>query len=376
MRFVSCRPGWPRSIKLLFSLLFALSTAGVAQAQSSLYEGEVAVTTQSDSERSAMLSQALAQVLIKLSGDVNAPQRPAVRARLPDARLLMQQFRYRQALENVGGQMQQRLYLIAGFDKAGIDALMADTGLPLWAPPRPSPLLWLAIDDGSGARLVSSAQAASLAPLNDAAERRGLSLTFPLLDAEDRTQVSVDDVLSQRGDRLDAAAQRYAARVQLIGKLVRGANGWRSAWQLRERGEAADSWQGSNIDPATLLASAVDRSADALAKRYAAPVFVGEPGRYRIAIDGIEDAEDFSRALGYLRGLGMVRRATPLAARDARLLLAVELAGSIDGLRHMVALGDVLGDVDEALPREPVPTSFPQGALIDGNQDARFRLQQ
>ncbi|MEZ5464968.1 MAG: DUF2066 domain-containing protein [Lysobacteraceae bacterium] len=357
-------------------MLFILLSFGRVQAQTSLYEGEVAVTTQNDAERGAVLSQALAQVLVKLSGDADAPRLPSVQARLPDARLLMQQFRYRQALENAGGQMQQRLYLIAGFDKAGVDALMADTGLPLWAPPRPSPLLWLAIDDGSGARLVSSAQAASLTALTAAAERRGLSLTFPLLDAEDRGQLSVNDVLSQRGDLLDTAAQRYGAKVQLVGQLVRGAAGWRSAWQLRERGAVLDSWQHSDIDPSQLLTAAVDRGTDALASRHATPVFVGEPQRYRIAVDGIASADDFARALGYLRGLGIVRKATPMAARGSRLLLTLELAASIDGLRHVVALGDVLEDVDKGIPRDSVPLTFPQVAPIDDNQDARFRLQQ
>lgn len=376
MRFISSRSGRPLSSRLLFSMLFILLSFGRVQAQTSLYEGEVAVTTQNDAERGAVLSQALAQVLVKLSGDADAPRLPSVQARLPDARLLMQQFRYRQALENAGGQMQQRLYLIAGFDKAGVDALMADTGLPLWAPPRPSPLLWLAIDDGSGARLVSSAQAASLTALTAAAERRGLSLTFPLLDAEDRGQLSVNDVLSQRGDLLDTAAQRYGAKVQLVGQLVRGAAGWRSAWQLRERGAVLDSWQHSDIDPSQLLTAAVDRGTDALASRHATPVFVGEPQRYRIAVDGIASADDFARALGYLRGLGIVRKATPMAARGSRLLLTLELAASIDGLRHVVALGDVLEDVDKGIPRDSVPLTFPQVAPIDDNQDARFRLQQ
>ena len=367
MRSISRIPGCLMFSKPLFFLLFALSAVSVAQAQTSLYEGEVAVTTQSDAERGAVLSQALAQVLVKLSGDADAPRMPSVQARLPDANLLMQEFRYRQALLNVDGQMQQRLYLIAGFDKPGVDALMAETGLPLWAPPRPSPLLWLAIDDGSGARLVSSAQSGSLTPLTAAAERRGLSLTFPLLDAEDRGQLSVNDVLAQRGDLLDAAAQRYAAKVQLVGQLVRGASGWRTAWQLRERGEVLDSWQDSDIDPSRLLVSAVDRGTDALASRYATPVFVGEPGHYRIAIEGIANAGDFARALGYLRGLGIVRKATPAVASGDSLQLSLELASTMDGLRHMIGMGDVLQAMDSG------ESGMAAGATP---VDARFRLQQ
>jgi len=359
------------SFKSLFFLFFTLPIAGLALAQTSLYEGEVAVTTQSDGERGAVLSQALAEVLVKLSGDADAPRLPAVQARLPDARLLMQQFRYRQAMANVGGQMQQRLYLIAGFDKAGVDELMAETGLPLWAPPRPSPLLWLAIDDGSGARLVSSAQAGSLTPLTAAAERRGLSLTFPLLDAEDRGQVSVNDVLAQRGDLLDAAAQRYGAKVQLVGQLVRGTSGWRSAWQLRERGEVLDSWQDGAVDPAQLLAGAVDRGVDALAARYATPVFIGEPGRYRVVIEGIGSADDFARVMGYLRSLGIVRQATPTAAREDTMQVSLELAATLDGLRHVVAMGDVLQGMD--MPDEIVPPD--SMSVSERRVDARFRFQ-
>ncbi|WP_251267697.1 DUF2066 domain-containing protein, partial [Enterobacter hormaechei] len=66
-----------------------------------------------------------------------------------------------------------RTLLVARFREDDVDALVSALGLPLWPQPRPKPVLWLAVDDGSGPRLVSVQQANAARPLLNRAIERG-----------------------------------------------------------------------------------------------------------------------------------------------------------------------------------------------------------
>ena len=65
------------------------------------------------------------------------------------------------------------------FDPAKVQEMAGDLGLPVWPEPRPKPVLWLAIDDGSGPRLVSVQQANAARPLLNRAIERGYKLGLP-----------------------------------------------------------------------------------------------------------------------------------------------------------------------------------------------------
>ena len=67
----------------------------------------------------------------------------------------------------------KRVYWVALYSTSleDVDETVAALGLPVWPQPRPKPVLWLAIDDGRGARLVGLAQAgAARAALDRAAQ--------------------------------------------------------------------------------------------------------------------------------------------------------------------------------------------------------------
>ncbi|WP_426806139.1 DUF2066 domain-containing protein, partial [Stenotrophomonas sp. SrG] len=57
------------------------------------------------------------------------------------------------------GAPSSRTMLVARFRQDDVDGLMSALGLPLWPQPRPKPVVWLAIDDGAGPRLVTVQQA-------------------------------------------------------------------------------------------------------------------------------------------------------------------------------------------------------------------------
>ena len=150
---------------LLAALLGTFAVSGTAAAQRvegdraaavGLYAAEIPVRSQSESEREAGFTRALAQVLGKLSGDRNAAQRPGVSQELRRAAQYVEGYDYRQD-EGVSsrGSPTFTTTLVVRFRQDDVDAVAGALGLPVWPDPRPKPVMWLAIDDGSGPRLVA-----------------------------------------------------------------------------------------------------------------------------------------------------------------------------------------------------------------------------
>lgn len=105
---------------LLLGLLFFAATASAAP---STYTGEAPVASQSEAERGEALKTALAEVVIRLSGDPGALARADVARAVGDAAKIALQYQYRRDAGSTG------LVLVAEFDSAAVDRLLAQFGL-------------------------------------------------------------------------------------------------------------------------------------------------------------------------------------------------------------------------------------------------------
>jgi hypothetical protein len=79
-------------------------------------------------ERAGALRAALAQVVVKVSGDAAIVARPDVAKAIASADKYVQQYQYAQDVVNENGQPQVHLSLIAQFDRDAIDRLLAEAG--------------------------------------------------------------------------------------------------------------------------------------------------------------------------------------------------------------------------------------------------------
>ena len=314
-----------------------------AQAQGA-YQAEVAVRNQTEGERDKAFARALARVLGNVTGDDGAAQRPGVRDELARASDYVDGYDYRQdeGLSATGAPSFQTM-LVARFCQSEVDELVAMLGLPSWPQPRPKPVLWLAIDDGSGPRLVGLGQVNAARAALDAAKSRGYALGLPAGNAAEMAAVGA----IWRGDTAAIASlsKRYSPPMQLIGKLQRSAGGWRADWTFVDSGRVLSSWQTSNMDARKAMAGGADGAADALFKRYAKAGTAGPPGVYRVRVVGVDNADDYLRLAGYLDDLSLVRRITPAAAAPDALELDLELASGIAGFSRYVSRGGTLSPV-------------------------------
>ncbi len=343
------RKSWAWMLASVLLLLFG----GLAHAQriegdragaSGPYEAEVAVRNQADAERNAGFGRALAAVLGKVTGDRGAAQRPGVRDELGKAKSYVAGYDYRQD-EGVAanGAPSFQTTLVVRFKRDDVDQLIQMLGLPNWPQPRPKPVLWLAINDGSGPRLVSLAQVNAARAILDQATARGFALGLPGGNAAEQAATGA----IWRGDTAAIAglSRKYSPPMQLIGKLQRGAGGWVADWTFVDKGKTLSTWQTKHADARRAMAGGADGAADALFRRYAKAGSGGPPGTFRVRILGVDGADDYMRLIGYLGDVSIVKRVRPVLALPGELQLELELATGISGFARLVDRGDVLSTV-------------------------------
>ena len=306
----------------------------------SLYEGSALVNTQGGGERAGALQRALVQVIVKVTGQRNAAALPQVHGLLGNASRLVKDSRYSAESETINGAPIYRQKLTAQFDRGAVDALIAGAGLPVWPAPLAPVVLWLVIDDGHGARMVGATHANAAKSLTDRAANRGLTVVIPsATPLESQIALLASGIGPAQAVVLPSAA--YGPQ-QLVGKLVRTASGWNAQWILLDGGVELNRWNETNPDARLAMANAADGAADALARKYARVVSGGPSGSFMIEIDGLRTGDDYVRAMGYLEGLGIVRKIVLISALDDRLRMQLDLSTGMEGFRSVIGVGQVL----------------------------------
>lgn len=118
-----------RWLALALILLVAMVPLPVRAAPST-YSGEAPVNSQSEAERAEALKSALAEVVIRLSGDSGILARGDVAKAVAEADKYVLQYRYRRdaAVDEASGAATIKLVFVAEFDSVAVDRMLAGLG--------------------------------------------------------------------------------------------------------------------------------------------------------------------------------------------------------------------------------------------------------
>lgn len=333
---------WAVLLLLCVAPAFAQRAEGSRAGAEGVYEAEVPVRSQSESERNSGFARALAQVLSNMSGESNPGARPGVGEELRRAKDYVAGYDYRQD-EGVSasGAPTFNTLLVVRFKPEMVNELTRMAGVPVWPSPRPKPVLWLAIDDGSGPRLVGLPQNNAARAVLDRARARGYSLGLPAGNAAEQAAAGA----VWRGDTAAIAriSRAYSPPMQLIGKLYRAGAGWKADWIFVDDGKVLARSSTSDGDARRAMAGGADMAANALTRKYArATVPTSPPGDFTISIAGIKSASDYLRLIGWLEGHALVGRVSPVSAEPGKLVLSVHLKSGIAGFRRSLERDGVI----------------------------------
>jgi len=328
------------------------------------YTAQVPVSSQN--EKRAALARGLAQVIVRLTGDPKAGSAAVVRRAAGNVEALVSSSSWSQDSETVNGVPVYRTVLVASYDPDAVDALIAAAGLRYWNGTRPKPILWLAIDDGRGPRLVTGKQTNVVKPLATRGLERGMRFLLPAGTAAE--MAAVRSVVGLNQLAMQPLTARYGNDMQLLGKVYRQPPGWAADWLLTQGGVEIARWSFADIDPRRVIASGVDEGANALAARDSIKLDSGVAGVYAIEVAGVDTQGDYLRLMGYLENLAIVRRVGVLEAVPGQLRVQLDLSVGMKGFRTLLAGGGVLRSASSEPAADdtaaaPVPAGVPRYIL-------------
>lgn len=355
---------------LLLGLLLWLPPAFAVQMED-LYEAEVPVENRDRPQRQQALQAALAQVLVKITGNRSAPEFPELQALLESAPRYAQQFRYR---EVPGGQ--PPYVLEVSFDGPALERAVAEQGLPVWGRERPAVLVWLAVQEPGRRYLVGGDSGGPAREAMEAVGRaRGVPLIFPLLDLEDRGRVSFADVSGGFVETVRAASARYRPDAILMGRAYRPASGgWEVRWRLLYAERDGEDWQSTGGTLEAALDAGVHALAGTLAGRLASSGLAEQASGTLVVVSGVRTLQDYMRVSRYLGGLGPVTAKRTYRVSADRAEFLVQARGGARDLERIIGLGDELAREAPESPL-PIPAQGPvQTPPEPGLPTLRFRL--
>lgn len=339
-------------------VLMLAGTSSHAAVVTGLYEASVPVPNQSTSARRVALQQALAAVLVKVTGERTEGGVPALAKLVQDPSQFLQQYRYKQKPATGGAPAltyydltrtgapaipPTGLLLSAKFDPGLVDQAVRAAQEPLWGEERPATLIWLAIDDASGKNIVSSgSNAVVVQAMQSAARQRGVPLIFPDMDTQDQQAIGVPDITQDNSARIAAASQRYKPDATLVGNMVMTTSGTYAArWQLTVGTESA-SWSTPPGELASVAADGVQTAADDYARWFAiAPGANGMNG-ISVSVTGITTVQAYAKVLAYLGHLTPVKSVQVTRADGRTVYFSLDTQGSVTNLQQAVLLGGLL----------------------------------
>ena len=187
------------------------------------------------------------------------------------------------------------------------------------------------------------------------ARRRGVVLTFPLMDLEDR-HLRPTDLWGRFWTAITAASRRYSRDLMLLGRIEPDpGGGWASRWEIMSPSgeeELAVRFAHGGVSAAVAAGQAVHRLADAMARRFA--VRGGDLDTIAMTVRGAQTVRGYAAVLAYLQSREYINRVDVSAVEPDALHLRLHSRSTRDQLVELLLMGGYLSLSRTASPTPPL----------------------
>lgn len=316
--------------------VFLTSLMPAAAEVAALYTAEVAINRETQEARADAYRQALFVVLRRVAGGelVRDPNRVA--ALFPDPAAYVLRFR---------PGPDDRLFV--SFDGEALEAVLKTAGQTVWGADRPATLVWLAVDWGDGDRGILGADdplpgfedqraADGYRRLRERvftlAERRGLPVLLPLLDAQELARVTFADLRGGFDEIVLESSRRYDVSSILIG-LIDASGREAGRWRHYLGGERTAMLG----EPEQIVPQVADRLSRAFAVRGDTPLRA-----LVLTVSGVRTVEAFGELQQQLGGIEVIERFAIEEIVGDTIRYSVELRGGARRLARALRLAGFL----------------------------------
>lgn len=295
---------------------------------SELGDIDVAVADRSAEARAEALAAGLDEVLVRLTGHRDLAQLDMLGPLRGQPARWAQRFSY----SDDGGQ----LVLAARFDVNALLQALEKAGAPVWGVTRPQTLVWLVIQrPGMGELLARELSDPLAEALARAAQRRGLPLVLPVMDAAERATITGADIRGHFDQVMFKASQRYDAPLRLAVVLYTGTEP-RVRWRLYRGEQGLDQGEFVAADETTAVDRLIDEVADRLAALYV--VRGGTGTALSLEVRQIARLEDWDAVQRYLQTLSGVSDVRLEQLEGEQVRFRVVFTASAEQLQRLLAL--------------------------------------
>ena len=317
-------------------MLIAAAAAGAVEV-TTLYTAEVPLDPDARQPRETAYEMALNDVLMRVSGVALVSDADLVETLFPEPAAYVVQFQ--PGLDES---------LIVTFDGEAIETVLRNAGQTVWGSERPLTLAWLAVDWGGGERELLGADDA-MREADDArsidrtellrerllsiAELYGLPVVLPLLDAEDRMQVSYADIRGGFDEIVIAASERYEADSILIGVFDAEEGSEPGQWRYYFGAEQF-SWRG---EPEQVVPQVAEVLAAEFAVQGDAPL-VTVP----LTVAGVESVDAYGDLQQRLAGISAIERFDIERVEGDKITYRVAVRGGSERLARALRFAGLL----------------------------------
>ncbi|WP_318437698.1 DUF2066 domain-containing protein [Photobacterium leiognathi] len=311
---------------LLFLALLALPIK--AATVSNLYQAQVVMPADGQNADQTAREQGFKQVLIKVTGDQNIAKNNVIAQALKNSSGYVSQFSY--------GQDNGQQTLNLSFDKVQIKQLLTQAKANYWSEQRPDILVWMADDNGNSRDILwDQSTNALVADTKQAANIRGVPVTFPIGDFNDVTALHVSDLWGSFVDSISSASKRYNAGGLLLVKAIQqGDDKVELSWQLYTQKPstiATDTQPITGKASGTLAQASRDmmnQVANQLAQKYALALGSSAAGEVNIEVDNVNSTEDFFTLERMLNHMTTVSSANAVNIKGDKVIFRMNLSAS------------------------------------------------
>ena len=314
-----------RLLPILLSLMSLIPIAANAVEVTHLYSSSVvAVDEQTNRD---LQKVALAEVLVKVSGNTEVANDPVIKKALVKSR----EYLVKQSQENIDDER----HLHVSFNEKKVNRLLRSSEFGVWSQNRPQQVLWLVVDEDFSRSVKGEGDvdyADFITAIKDQAKKRGVPVLFPVMDLDDQLQVSSSDLWGQFTDPVELASARYAADNYIIAKIIKQNDDYQLSWTMYGRNNNSQPFEiwlngQSQGDLATIGMTLTDNLADHLGERYSVKASGNNEVVY-LNVNAINAITDYAKLIVMFSELSAVAQVDLETVSGSSIQLKLVLLGT------------------------------------------------
>jgi hypothetical protein len=303
---------------LVLVMLLPLNSLAI---DAQLYQGTVPVASYSSSDFTKSAAAALTQVLVKVSGNLEIANDEMVKKALEKPDQYIQSYNY--DAQKIDGQNQ--LSLKVRFSSRQVDKLLDNINQPKLSGQKTQTLVWLVEKNAQGQLdTVHNASDPIVAAMRVAAQQQAMPLIWPVMDLQDLSAASPEQIWQLDKYMVEQASRRYQAKAILIGRIEQTEDEkWQGNWVWSDGMAEPKVWETDGNDaPAAAVAVLADliKTASVAMTSTALPTSMDadqvtesqttlaaqNSGWVNIRISGVYSLDDYADLINYLKRLRTV----------------------------------------------------------------------